>query len=643
MADSSDGAEVMGYSSSVVATIGRDASSATIEIPRGMVASSVTATVSVDDGVSGSEVRLFVGGTQVALVDGAQAVTTQVTADNLAADLTTVSSDGTSAVEISVRFVYGSESSSTTSSQEDACMAPSDQTVTLSNISVGLAGSADAVETVADFLSGPASAVYVVAEADSDQARTAALSAVASAAYVWDDATVEIVSTTPTDVSPAYPGAIRVISVEPGDQESTQQVSSLADGIPLLTLSGADVASAAAALGDAGIGLANASTTSGLAGSVTASDAVGDTLTLAELGQSTIQLSNSGASSAYIGVSQSDFGAPISAVTVHLVGTHSVLPEGVVATATIYWNDTLVDSFSLSEDIDVDRSFTVPSTLLSSSNSLQITLSTALSGSCWSGLIDYPVELDFDGGASTLQATRGQSADPGFSRFPQALGGTLQVAFDSGLDAQQSLAVGGVLIAALQAQQSSLLSVVEVSIEEATTSDSPVLVLGATAATAEALAAPLRLAEFRTVDSESRSLAVGVDDSFVALEAFEQNGRDIILLGGWSGSGASLDSLAGAIGNWIDDAEGGWLSLSDDLLLAGSNGVVNMSTGGVSPQQEAIDDYDPVGWVALGAICFVAVLLILGGIVRGARARRRAVRYVEREARARHPRDDSAR
>ncbi|WKK72869.1 hypothetical protein Q0F99_08350 [Rathayibacter oskolensis] len=121
-------------------------------------------------------------------------------------------------------------------------------------------------------------------------------------------------------------------------------VTSISDesGTPVLTVSGAsgDLAAAGAALGSEYRGLASSATTTGLSQKVVPSSSLEHTL--ADFGADRIALGSTGSAASYTTITQSAFGGPVSGVDLELVGTHSAIPEGVTATANVYWNDFLI-------------------------------------------------------------------------------------------------------------------------------------------------------------------------------------------------------------------------------------------------------------------------------------------------------------
>lgn len=615
--------------STLTAHMGNSSTSTTVTLPSGMIAASVSGTLTVASSYTGATVSLL-GGTQTLTTVDASANGESTISGSIPASATTTA-DGLTQVTIGLAYT-----STVYTSDDQGCWSlPTDLTVTLTDISIALTGTAQLPATIGQFTRGPAQQIIIVSGSQTSDQRVAALAAAASAARIWSDtdATIDIQSTQPSGLTPTYPGAIRIITIA-SQEGTTQQSVTTTDGIPTLTLTGAgdDLIASAQALGDDRLVTATSDTTTGLSASPSAETVT--SATLADLGLSTARLSGPGYSEIYLGVPQTRFGGPVSSFDIHLVGTHSALPDQIVATANVYWNDDLVDSFTLGSDIAVDRSITIASTQMQASNSLRIVLSTAAISS---GVCGIPVELDLDTSASTVDATRGQSLDAGFQRFPQTLGSAVDVAFDSGLSSDTALALAGQIIVALQEQQTfSPLVVDEKDVADISASSSPAIVIGATSDTANTLKSPLRLDQFRAIDDDTTPIGVGVDQAYFSLQAFSSGNRDILLAGGWTpdGNSATLDPLATRIGTALTDAEYGWLSWSDNLILTGGGddqSVINLSSASIVPQASAVADYNIYAWYAGGALLLLLLIIIVSLIIKRVRRRKTIAAYVEEE------------
>jgi len=100
---------------------------------------------------------------------------------------------------------------------------------------------------------------------------------------------------------------------------------------------------------------------------------------------------------------------------------------------------------------------------------------------------------------------------------------------------------------------------------------------------------------------------------YAALESFEQNGRNLLMLGAWSPSDAqdalaqetALDLSAHAYG-----VLGGWSSLSGNILL-GQPGAeaVSLTTNAIALQPTVSNEFRPIAWWVLG---FFFVLMAIG-------------------------------
>ncbi|PTL72150.1 hypothetical protein C1I63_04360 [Rathayibacter caricis DSM 15933] len=509
----------------------------------------------------------------------------------------------------------------------------------VSGLGVVTEGAPAAPTTVGDFFADAVTAVSIVVPDDaSDDLRAAGLSAAASLAARYPSGTAITVSEeSATDGRPDLDAAQgRVVRFEAGDGDV---VTALGDeaGVPALVLTGAeaDLAAAGAALGSEYAGLASSATTTGLAQKVIPSSSL--ERTLADFGADRVALGSGGTAASYTTITQSAFGGPVSSIDLDLVGTHSAIPEGVTATANVYWNDFLIGSSVLGAETAVDMELSVPTGQLASSNGLSVRLSAVRGsdGLCIGSADSVPIELFLDGAGSTVTGVRGESAAPGFGRFPQAFGGELAVAFGESATGADALRSAGDLVAALQRVQPDPLAVSVVGIDDFVGSDRSGLVVGAGTDEAEELRTPLRLAPFTAIESSRLTYGVGTDAPYAALEAFTTDGRDVVLLGGWSPDGDPTASsvLQASVAGWA--AEEGWLALPGNLAVSGSTAAdpVAIDSNEITPQEEVKDDYSSYAIWFLVAAVVIGLLILLGWLARRRRSRKVAA-YVDAQERA---------
>ncbi|MDF2442396.1 MAG: hypothetical protein JWR01_599, partial [Subtercola sp.] len=531
-----------------------------------------------------------------------------------------------------------------------ACTPPAAASVSLGAGSVALEGEATAPTTVADFFSPALNAISVTLPDDPSNAlRQAGLAAMGSLAKTFPSP-VALSLTTASDTSAAVtlePTRGRIVTfVSTGDEAADAlppvetALSTSAAGVPQLTITGpeSELAAAGAALGSDYLSLATSGTTSGLSqsGSLTA----GLEHTFTDLGAGNqIALSVPAQPESVVNVSQSAFGGPLGDATVHVVGMHSDIPDSVIATMNVYWNDFLIGSEVLGHTPAVDVSLPVASTRLTAANALRVTLSAQLaSGECLPPVTSIPIELFVDNGASTVSGTRGQSLDAGFQRFPQALGQTLPVAFGSGLDAASAVSAAGDIVASLQRNSAVQLGVTVTSVADFASSTESGLVVGATSEDSGTLKAPLRLDSFKAIDSKALTFGVGTSTPYAALEGFETGGRNILMLGGWAPDGSASDAT-GALQRRAAEhtltGAGAWFGLTGDVIVAsdGTAEPVALSSNAIVPQTAVTSDYNSY---ALWAGIVLAILILAGviGEISRRRRRRKLAKYVDAQLEA---------
>ncbi len=100
-------------------------------------------------------------------------------------------------------------------------------------------------------------------------------------------------------------------------------------------------------------------------------------LTLADLGSEKPTLSGLGRLTYSLPVSQDKFGTPVGSFAIHLEGAHTPVPEGGSATASLLWNDQLVQSLALGADDQYVADATIDGTLVRRDNILVVRIDVA--------------------------------------------------------------------------------------------------------------------------------------------------------------------------------------------------------------------------------------------------------------------------
>lgn len=612
---------------SSLTTLNGSAVSTDIVVPRGLVPSRLTAQIEPPVSLTGTDllpgtVDVFAG---TRLVGRVPAVAGPFTGKLLPTD---VDKDGI--LRIQLRY-------STVDNPVDADLCrDTRQSVTMRDIAVAYSGKPARPTSIAQFLAPGVRAVSVVIQGTTPSNRNAltqaGLAAVSALSYRFGP-TVPVVMTfdQPDPRVTAVLGS-RIVVFAPGSSPTTTTIT-MAGDVPTLTIAGtgSGLSEAASALGSDKIPLAGAADTTGL--SQTGKLPQTSRATLADLGSPRPSLSGWGSSTIYVGVKQSQFQGPVSGVKVHLSGTHTSVPKEVASSVNVYWNGYLIASQTLSTEVPFELTADVPDSVLTPNNGLQVTLtSVASSGDCASSIQQLPMELFLDGAQSVITAGRGQTLAPGFARFPQALADSLPIAFAPGSSFQDAAIQAAYIVGSLQNANAKQLNVSLVSLDVFKQQSVAGLVTGADEVTSNALEAPLRLTEFRAVNSSTLNFGVGVTLPYAALQSFEQNGRNLLMLGSWSPSGdqnALAQATALDLSVYAYGVLGGWSALSGNILLGQPNAEpVALTTNAIALQPTVSNEYRPIAWWVLGA--FLVLMTI--GLLRmysARRSRRKLKAYVD--------------
>jgi hypothetical protein len=493
--------------------------------------------------------------------------------------------------------------------------------VDVTDLGVVVTGQETKPTTVAAFFPTTTPRVTVVVPSTGDApSLEAGLAAVAAVAYRYADADVTLATEPPTD----HLLGERIIRIRPGTGAASVTVDPKA-AVPTLVVSGgADtLGTAAEALGSDALLLANGSKSTGLSASPAE---IEPPVNLAGFGASRLTLSGLGTSSAFVGVRQSDFGAPVSSVTFHLQGTHSAIPEGMSALLNVYWNEFLIGSENLNTGTDLSLDVTVPSSLMQGANGLRIETSVGASQSCDYALV--PFTLTIDGARSTVTATTGDGVIRGFQRFPQVLDGYLPVALrGAGADRVANAELAAKVVAALQHASTTRLMVSLQDPDVLLHGTQSGLLCGATGADTDAVKARLRFYGMQLLYGTKQQATVGTDQPYAALQAVHQDGRDLLLLGGWSPGDGDTAALGQAAVDYVQKQ--GWAGLSDDLLI--SNAALppfTLPSTAIYPQTVVLkEESHRIGWIWIGLGALVVLVGIRWGVTRW--RRRRIARYVD--------------
>lgn len=489
---------------------------------------------------------------------------------------------------------------------DDTCAFDTDTRETLADLVLEVTGTESMPRTISEFFSPDVRSIgIVVPNTNRPEVNEAALAATASLADHYDRATTLLVLTA-TALAAEPHDLDRVVTLT-ATQAADVSVELSNPGTPTLAISGGGDAlvDAAAALGSEDLALADRSIASNL--TQEGQSGVQDALTLASLGVAAPSLQGWGRITQFVAISQSAFGSPVDAITIHLQGTHNPTLEGDQVTASVLWNSQLVDAQSLLTDDDYVVDLVIDATQLRRDNGLTI----QLDGLPYNGNCEHSVQearLDINAMASTFTANRGQSLPVGFERFPQTLGQDLPISFGTSDVTSANLTSAGHLVASLQRASIVPLSVQVVDFAQFLSASYSGLVVGANSADADALGASLRFHPWRTVPEAGTTFSVTVDGEFAALEAFSESGRDVLMLGSTAGDDSA--DLMSTLADYADADPSGWSALSSDLLVGlPGREPLTLSARVIVPQSEVTSEFSRIPvWIAIAAVLVIAAV-----------------------------------
>lgn len=536
--------------------------------------------------------------------------------------------------------------------EEHICVISDFGTVSFEEVVVHVTGTEAPPSTIAQFFSNSVRKIAVTIPEDPEpELQQAGLQAVAALSYRYPTLETDISLTTLNHADRAVDveeiGG-RLVNIVPGNGEVIASVG-LRDGMRELTLSGdpSKLASAAAALGSPKLALVDASETTEL--TLEANETATPALTLTQLGTNAISLGGIGTSVQQVNISQTQFGLPVQSFKLHLEGVRSQVPDNVSAMLSIYWNGDLLSSQVFDENTTIDLDLSVADTRVERNNVLNFRMDAIPNGGggggdssgsstgldCGGTFAVLPIEVFIDGEASTVTATPGQSLKPGFARMPQVFNDVLPLAISSNTLLSDSISDAAEILIALQRAATNQITVRMMPAPDFINSSVSGLIVGASTEEIDQLRAPLRMAEFRQIDSDGAVFSAGVLDSYAALQAFRTGEREILSLSSWGPyqPGSTVGHLLQTqISNYISESEFGWNGLYNDLLIAQLTykEPIILDSDTVVPQPERISDANTtLVWVGVG-IGSLLLFALLGWMSRR-HLRRRARKYIDAE------------
>lgn len=573
-----------------LSAVGQEGSAAAaLDLPPGTTPTAFTATLTTDGTATGS-VLVSVGDQKVSVpADEGASLLLELGPEDLNAQ-------GQLLVTIRNSYDYVNQAD---------CTLNTTTAQTLDDMTLTLNGQVQAPKTVADFFNPTIQNIDIVVPAVNAATTAASLQLASALGWAYPNASIEV-----TKTPDSFGDLSRTVVVQEADKSSATVTTS--QDTPTLTLlgSGPELAAAARALVAPANALANSGEVQDLGAELSQTGTT--TLTLSQAGASSMVLAGRGQVSAAVGVDQSRFNPPVGAYQVHVEGTYTPAPGQTQARANLLWNNQLLASILLEKEdtFVLDGQVADPAR----AGQLIVQLETApVTGNCSGPGLGMRVDVNVE--KSTVTAVKGQGLPEGFGRFPQVTSPTVPVAFGTAKTAVLELDSAAQVLVALARVNPTVLQTQLVSFEEVLSSGAAAVVIGAGPKQTAALEAPLRMENWRAVDAGGLEYTVSVEGDFAALEAYVQNGRDLLVLAHTAGA----EQLANDLAAGINTLEFGWASLDSNLYIGlPGEDAFTLNAARLVPQEQVTSEFAAIPtWVwIIGGLVLAGiagrVLLVMG-------------------------------
>lgn len=458
--------------------------------------------------------------------------------------------------------------------------------------------------TIADYLPSLLTRLTILVPPDVNAAEATAalrLTAAVTARYAAQQTEIELAALASRDALPATASANpfeRTVVIRAAETDALALQPT--DSLPLLLITGSDTGLSRQVdlflVSDA-LALAPEVQVQSIVPPTPAADS--NRLTFDALGFTNLQVNGIGQMELPFTVAQADLGGSVNRLTFNVSSSYTPLQPTDRGTLSLLVNGTLVDAVALDASGAFERSLSVPGNVLARDNTLTARFNyIPAQDMCRSGLIPFTAQIS---GGSSVEFGRGQTLAQGFARFPQNFVASFQTAFET-LDLT-SLSTATNLVIALQRTTRTPLQPTVVNWVDALAANTPALLFSASEGSAASLNPPLLAAPVRVVKADGTELLrIDGDAPFAALEAFEQNGRDVLLA---QGEAAAVHHLSASL---LADPLG-WYGLQGDTWLqANDRAPVSMTLRDSPLIAEALTPAPQPWWVQLQPLGFVLAL-----------------------------------
>ncbi|MFC3962147.1 cellulose biosynthesis cyclic di-GMP-binding regulatory protein BcsB [Nocardia jiangsuensis] len=493
-------------------------------------------------------------------------------------------------------------------------------TLALVDATVDYTGDEAQPGVIADFLPPVLNrlTLYLPATPSADETATALeLGTAVVARYANQTVAVELRPLGPGGAIPAeQPGLLerRVVITEADTAGTTLQTAAPGGPVLAVTGRGAELRTQARLITSNMAWIA--ADTDAVAGSLApAPQLAPDSVTLRELGVTTLSGTGQGRVRIPIAVDQTRLGRPSGTVRIHLRGNYTPLPDGANGQLTVAVGDSTLDHWPVDGSGGIDRWIDIPDRLLGRFTEVAVVLQVAGEAGCEAA---QPATLTLDPESTVESVRRVPPVPGGFEALPQALMPAVQVGLSEGTLADAGRALG--LLTGLQRMTLAPLRPELVPLDAALHSDRPAVLIAADGGLPDSLELPLTvIGPSVTVADADGGPAQSVELPGQRLGSLQAawSGDRMLLVATSTGDPAATDRLL----DWLRAEPDRWYGLRGGVLVqTGDREPILLQAPATLPAEQQSDDHTTLlvaGAVLLGIGLIGAVLVLLTRARRG--------------------------
>ncbi|MFC8044929.1 cellulose biosynthesis cyclic di-GMP-binding regulatory protein BcsB [Nocardia sp. NPDC057353] len=340
-----------------------------------------------------------------------------------------------------------------------------------------------------------------------------------------------------------------------------------------------------------------------------------DSVTLRDLGVTTLSATGPGRVRIPVAVDQTRLGRPSGSVRIHLRGNYTPLPEVANGQLTVSIGDSTLAQWPVEDSGRIDRWIDVPDRLLGRFTEVAVGLQVAGTAGCE---VAQPVTLTLDPESTVESVRRVPPVPGGFEALPQALMPGVQVGLSEGTLADAGRALG--LLAGMQRMTLEPLRPELVPMDAALDSDRPAILIAADGGLPDSLHLPLTVVgPSVTVADAGGGEAQSVELPGQRLGSLQAAwaGDRMLLVATSTGDPAALDRLL----DWLRAEPDRWYGLRGGVLVqTGDREPILLQAPATVPAEQPADDHTTLliaGGVLLALGLVGAVLVLLTRARRG--------------------------